>query len=118
MDKLNHIDKSYSHYNGVVLSAIASQIPGASIVRLTVYSGRSNKTSKLCVTDLCEGNPLWGDSLHKGPVTRKKFPFDDVIMQKSKRNKAQVKYVDILLATMCESAWLIWTYSVQKSNTH
>ena len=34
----------------------------------------SKKTSKLSVIDLCEGNP------HKGPVTRKMFPFDDVIM--------------------------------------
>ena len=25
--------------------------------------------------------PLWGDSPRKGPVTRKIFPFDDVIMQ-------------------------------------
>ena len=24
--------------------------------------------------------PLWGDSPHKGPVTRKMYPFDDVIM--------------------------------------
>ena len=24
--------------------------------------------------------PLWGEFLHKGPVTRKMFPFDDVIM--------------------------------------
>ena len=36
------------------------------------------KTSKLHVTRLCEGNsPV--NSLHKGPVTRKMFPFDDVI---------------------------------------
>ena len=26
--------------------------------------------------------PLWGDSSHKGPVTRKMFPYDDVIMIK------------------------------------
>ena len=36
---------------------------------------RSKKTSKLCVTGLCEGN-----SPHNRPVTRKNFPFDDVIM--------------------------------------
>ena len=40
---------------------------------------RSKKTSKLRVTGLCEGNsPV--NSPHKGPVTRKMFPFDDVIM--------------------------------------
>ena len=42
---------------------------------------RSKKTSKLCVTGLCVGNsPRPVNSPHKGPVTRKMFPFDDVIM--------------------------------------
>ena len=35
----------------------------------------SKKTSKLRVTGLCAGN-----SPHKWPVTRKRYPFDDVIM--------------------------------------
>ena len=42
---------------------------------------RSKKTSKLRVTGLCAGNsPGPVNYPHKGPVTRKKFPFDDVIM--------------------------------------
>ena len=42
---------------------------------------RSKKTAKLCVTGLCAGNsPGSVNSPHKWPVTRKKFPFDDVIM--------------------------------------
>ena len=56
---------------------MASQIPGVSIVYSTVSSGADKKThkktSKLRVTGLCEGN-----SPHKGPVTMKMFPFDDV----------------------------------------
>ena len=41
---------------------------------------RSKKTSKLHVTGLCLGNsPGPVNSPHKGPVTRKMFPFDDVI---------------------------------------
>ena len=41
----------------------------------------SKKTPNLRVTGLCERNsPVTGDSTHKGPVTRKMFPFDDVIM--------------------------------------
>ena len=41
----------------------------------------SKKTSKLRVTGLCVGNsPGPVNSPHKGPVTRKIFPFDDVIM--------------------------------------
>ena len=39
------------------------------------------KTSKLCVTGLCAGkSPGLVNSPHKGPVTRKMFLFDDVIM--------------------------------------
>ena len=39
------------------------------------------KTSKLSVTGLCEGNsPVTSESPHKGPVTGKMFPFNDVIM--------------------------------------
>ena len=45
---------------------------------------RSRKTSKLRVTGLCAGNsPGTGESQHKWPVTRKMFPFDDVIMKPS-----------------------------------
>ena len=41
----------------------------------------SKKTSKLRVTGLCVGNsPGPVNSPHKWPVTRKMFPFDDVIM--------------------------------------
>ena len=41
----------------------------------------SKKTSKLRVTGICEGNsPVTGEFPHKGPVTRKMVPFDDVIM--------------------------------------
>ena len=45
------------------------------------FRRRSKKTSKLRVTGLCVGNsPVPVNSPHKGPVTRKMFPFDDVIM--------------------------------------
>ena len=44
-----------------------------------LFRRRSKKTLKLRITGLCAGNsPV--NSLHKGPVTRKMFPFDDVIM--------------------------------------
>ena len=48
-----------------------------------LFRRRSKNTSKLCVTDLCAGNsPGPVNSPHNGPVTRKMFPFDDVIMAK------------------------------------
>ena len=47
------ISPSDSHYNGVIMSAMASKITSLTIA----YSGhRPKKTSKLCVTGLCEGN--------------------------------------------------------------
>ena len=47
----------------------------------SLFWRRSKKTSKLRVTGLREGNsPVPVNSPHKGPVTRKMFPFDDVIM--------------------------------------
>ena len=46
-----------------------------------LFRRRSKKTTKLRVTGLCAGNsPGPVNSPHKGPVTRKMFPFDDVIM--------------------------------------
>ena len=46
-----------------------------------LFRRRPKKTPKLHVTRLCEGNsPMTGEFPHKGPVTRKMFPFDDVIM--------------------------------------
>ena len=46
-----------------------------------LFRRRSKTTSKLRVTGLCVGNsPGPVNSPHKGPVTRKMFPFDDVIM--------------------------------------
>ena len=46
-----------------------------------LFRRRSKKTWKLLVTGLCVGNsPGPVNSPHKGPVTRKMFPFDDVIM--------------------------------------
>ena len=46
-----------------------------------LFMRRSKNTSKLRVTGLCEAIHRWPpDSLHRGPVTRKMFPIDDVII--------------------------------------
>ena len=46
-----------------------------------LFRHRSKKTPKLRVAGLCAGNsPETGEFPHKWPVTRKIFPFDDVIM--------------------------------------
>ena len=70
------------HYTDVIITTMASQITSLTMVYPTVYSDADQKkTSKLRVTGLCVGNsPVPMNSLHKGPVTQKMFPFDDVIM--------------------------------------
>ena len=46
-----------------------------------LFRRRSKKTSKLRITGLCAGNsPGPVNSPHKWPITRKMFPFNDVIM--------------------------------------
>ena len=48
-----------------------------------LFRRRLEKTPKLLVTGLCQGNqPVTGGFPHRGPVTRKMFPFDDDIMPK------------------------------------
>ena len=65
-----------THYNDVIMSALVSLITNC------LFRCRSKKASKLRVTGLCvRGIHRWPvNSPHKGPVTRKMFPFDDVIM--------------------------------------
>ena len=66
----------------VIMTTMASQITSFTVVYSTVYSDADKKkTSKLRVTGLCAGNsPGPVNSPHKGAVTRKMFPYDDVIM--------------------------------------
>ena len=61
---------------------MASQITSVTIVYSTLYSMcRSKKTSRLCVTGLCEGNsPVTSEFPVQRAVTQKVFPFDDVII--------------------------------------
>ena len=50
-------EQTHTHYNGIVISAMASQITSLMVVYSTVYlRRRSKKASKLCITGLCEGN--------------------------------------------------------------
>ena len=72
------------HYNDVIMSAMASQITGVSIACLTVCSGADQRKHQSSASlAFVRGIHQWPvNSPHKGPVTRKMFPFDDVIMTK------------------------------------
>ena len=73
------------HYNDVIMSAMMSQITSASIVHSTVCSGAEQRKHQSSASlGFVRGIHRWPvNSSHKGPVTRKMFPFDDVIMTKN-----------------------------------
>ena len=64
------------------MSAMASRITGVSIVYSTVCSGTDQENHQSSVSlAFVRGIHRWPVNFpHKGPVTRKMFPFNDVIM--------------------------------------
>ena len=100
------------HYTGVIMGANASQITSLTIVYSTVYSDADQRkhqsSASLAFVRRIHRGPV--NSPHKWPVTRKMFPFDDVIMGKRfNPNGRCVIWIDgnifiILLSSQC----LIW----------
>ena len=70
------------HYDDVTMSLMASQITSLTIVYPTVYSGVDQREHQSSASLAFVRGIHWGlvNSPHKWPVTRKMFPFDDVIM--------------------------------------
>ena len=72
-----------THYNDVIMGAVASQITSLTIVYSIVYSGADQRKHQSSASLAF----VWGihrgpvNSPHKWPVTRKMSPFDDVIMR-------------------------------------
>ena len=73
---------SQVHYDDVIMMAIASQITSLTIVYSAVYSDAHQRKHQSSASLAF----VWGihrgpvNPPHKWPVTRKMFPFDDVIM--------------------------------------
>ena len=74
--------KHPDHYGDVIMGAMASQITSLTIVYSTVYSDADQRKhqsfASLAFLRWIHRGPV--NSLHKWPVTRKMFPFDNVIM--------------------------------------
>ena len=75
------------HYNDVIMGDMASQITSLTIVYSIVYSDADQRkhqsSASLAFVRGIHRSPVSGmlsHKWHKWPVTRKKFPFDDVIM--------------------------------------
>ena len=71
-----------NHYNDVIMGAIASQITSFTIVYSIVYGDADQRkhqsSASLAFVRGIHRGPV--NSPHKWPITRKMFPFDDVIM--------------------------------------
>ena len=75
---------NHTHYDDVIMTMLASQITSLTVVYSIVYSGvnqrkHQSSASLAFVWEIHRG-PV--NFPHKWPVTRKMFPFDDVIMQR------------------------------------
>ena len=70
------------HYDDVIMTMLASQITSLTVVYSIVYSGvdqsKHQSSASLAFVQEIHRGPV--NFPHKWPVTRKMFPFDDVIM--------------------------------------
>ena len=71
-----------NHYNDTIISTMASQISSLAIVYSTVYSDADKRKhqSSASLAFVREIHRWPVNTPHKWPVTRKMFPFNDVIM--------------------------------------
>ena len=91
----------FIHYNDVIMGAIASQITSLMTVYSTVYSDADQRKhqSPASLSFVTVNFP------HKWPVTRKIFPFDDVIMN---LNGGMIRTITLVLLVLCA----LFVYSV------
>ena len=81
----NSYDVIVAHYNAVIMGAMASGITSLPIVYATIKSGADERKHQSSSSlTFWRGIHRWPvNSQHKGPVSRKMFSFDDVIMTTS-----------------------------------
>ena len=96
-------------YNYVIMGAMASQISDVSIVYSNVCSDQRKHQSSASLA-FVRGLHWWPvNSPHRGPVTRKMFPFDDVIMWPNNSDAGDLRrhrsHYDVIV--MCHLGWNI-----------
>ena len=93
------------HYDDVTMSLMASQITSLTIVYPTVYSSADQRKhqspASLAFVRGIHRGPV--NSPHKWPVTRKRFPFDDVIMSISFTHIFQGCFIGVEAITVVRS---------------
>ena len=103
--------EKFSRYNDVIISTMTSQITSLTIVYPTVYSRRRSKKHQSSASlAFVRGIHRWPvNSLHKGPVTRKMFTFDDVIMS---------SHAPLVFNGSVARLWTRWRHSKRPSKSH
>ena len=98
---------SHSHYDDVIMTMLASQITSLAVIYSIVYSGvnqrKHQSSASLAFVREIHRGPV--NFPHKWPVTRKMFPFDDVIMVISLHKTLKKKHHSLLMGTGYE--WLV-----------
>ena len=78
-----NVKRWHSHYDDVIMTLLAYQITSLTVVYSIVYSGvnqrKHQSSASLAFMREIHRGPV--NFPHKLPVTRKMFPFDDVIMR-------------------------------------
>ena len=99
------------HYNDVIMSPMASQFTSLTIVYSTVYSGADQrKHQSYASLAFVRGIHRWPvNSPHKGPITRKMFPFDAVTMELAAMRLPYVvlTFQSRIIAGVFNTSWLV-----------
>ena len=100
------------------MSAMVSRITSPTIVYSTVYSGEDQgKHESSASLPFVRGiRRSLVNSPHKGPVTRKMFPFDDVIMDSQRLKSSLSKFCNIKQhpALKCRHISTLWRYWIRR----
>ena len=93
------------------MSIMASQITSASIVYSTVCSGANQRKHQSSTSlSFVRGIHQWPvNSSYKGPITRKMFPFDDVIMERYHIFHPQTLIMEVVATTTYKLFTMHWT---------
>ena len=95
------------------MGAIASQITSLAIVYSIVYSDADQRKhqSSASLAFVCGTHRGPVNSPHKWPVTRKMFPFDDVIMSTIGRNQPNAKHNKMRPVYIIRGMYLYFTHN-------
>ena len=102
MESVPMLWRHHEHYNDVIMGTMASHITSLVNVYLTVYSGSDQRkhesSAQLAFVWGIHRSPV--NSPHKWPVTRKVFPFDDVMMMFRKNIRHKPAHMLILFSLL------------------